>query len=43
MELRSLSLAIELLNEEEEMVNFFEERRKTLPKLKSTKLEEIDG
>jgi DNA-directed RNA polymerase subunit beta len=43
MELRSLGLAVELLNEEEEMVNFFEERRKTLPKLKSTKLEEIDG
>ncbi len=32
MELRSLGLAIELLNEEEEMVNFFEERRKTISK-----------
>jgi DNA-directed RNA polymerase subunit beta len=35
MELRSLGLAIELLNEEDEMVNFFEERRKILPKLKT--------
>ncbi len=32
MELRSLGLAVELLNEEEEMVNFFEERRKIGPK-----------
>ena len=32
MELRSLGLAIELLNEEEEMVNFFEERNKISPK-----------
>jgi DNA-directed RNA polymerase subunit beta len=31
MELRSLGLAVELLNEEEEMINFFEEKRK--PKL----------
>jgi DNA-directed RNA polymerase subunit beta len=28
MELRSLGLAVELLNEEEEMVNFFEDKRK---------------
>lgn len=28
MELRSLGLAVELLNEEEEMINFFEERKK---------------
>ena len=34
MELRSLGLAVELLNEEEEMVNFFEERRKIGPKAK---------
>jgi DNA-directed RNA polymerase subunit beta len=32
MELRSLGLAVELLNEEEEMVNFFEERKKIAPK-----------
>lgn len=32
MELRSLGLAVELLNEEEEMVNFFEERTKIAPK-----------
>jgi DNA-directed RNA polymerase subunit beta len=32
MELRSLGLAVELLNEEEEMVNFFEERKKLPPK-----------
>lgn len=32
MELRSLGLAVELLNEEEEMVNFFEERKKITPK-----------
>ena len=32
MELRSLGLAIELLNEEEEMVNFFEERSRIAPK-----------
>jgi DNA-directed RNA polymerase subunit beta len=35
MELRSLGLAVELLNEEEEMVNFFEERKKLPPKSKS--------
>lgn len=43
MELRSLGLAVELLNEEEEMVNFFEERKKMLPKLSSSKLEELNG
>jgi len=43
MELRSLGLAIELLNEEEEMVNFFEDRKIALPKLKSSKLEELNG
>jgi DNA-directed RNA polymerase subunit beta len=32
MELRSLGLAVELLNEEEEMINFFEERKKITPK-----------
>jgi DNA-directed RNA polymerase subunit beta len=35
MELRSLGLAIELLNEEEEMVNFFEEKRKIATKSRS--------
>jgi DNA-directed RNA polymerase subunit beta len=35
MELRSLGLAVELLNEEEEMINFFEEKKKALPKSKS--------
>jgi DNA-directed RNA polymerase subunit beta len=40
MELRSLGLAVELLNEEDEMVNFFEERKRVLPKLKPGKLEE---
>jgi DNA-directed RNA polymerase subunit beta len=35
MELRSLGLAIELMNEEEEMVNFFEERKKIAPKSRS--------
>jgi DNA-directed RNA polymerase subunit beta len=35
MELRSLGLAIELLNEEEEMVNFFEERKKIISKPRS--------
>jgi len=35
MELRSLGLAVELLNEEEEMINFFEEKKKSLPKSKS--------
>jgi DNA-directed RNA polymerase subunit beta len=43
MELRSLGLAVELLNEEEEMVNFFEDRKIALPKLKSSKLEELNG
>ena len=28
MELRSLGLAVELLNEEEEMISFLEERKK---------------
>ena len=32
MELRSLGLAVELLNEEQEMINFFEERSKIAPK-----------
>ncbi len=32
MELRSLGLAVELLNEEEEMISFFEERGKIAPK-----------
>ncbi len=32
MELRSLGLAVELLNEEEEMVSFLEERKKIAPK-----------
>ncbi|UCH51595.1 MAG: DNA-directed RNA polymerase subunit beta, partial [Chloroflexota bacterium] len=35
MELRSLSLAVELLNEEEEMVSFLEERKKIGNKLKN--------
>ncbi|MFC1905400.1 DNA-directed RNA polymerase subunit beta, partial [Chloroflexota bacterium] len=43
MELRSLGLAIELLNEEEEMVNFFEERRKIAPKSKKFELKELHG
>jgi len=33
MELRSLGLAVELLNEEEEMVSFLEERKKIGTKL----------
>lgn len=36
MELRSLCLAVELLNEEEETVSFLEERKKLGPKLKSS-------
>ena len=43
MELRSLGLAVELLNEEEEMVNFFEERRKISPKSKKFELKELNG
>jgi len=43
MELRSLGLAVELLNEEEEMVNFFEERRRIAPKPKKFELKELNG
>jgi DNA-directed RNA polymerase subunit beta len=35
MELRSLGLAVELLNEEEEMISFFEERKKIGTKLRA--------
>jgi hypothetical protein len=32
MELRSLGLAVELLNEEDEMISFLEDRKKLAPK-----------
>ncbi len=44
MELRSLGLAVELLNEEEEMVSFFEERKKeTRAQAQGFRLKEING